>query len=100
MQPDLPEKLAEKLPTIDQWKKHGSSSVQYVFMLLFVLYFLWNEVLRRDDCASLIAQKDGIIQQLSERLAKVETALDIHRGINQNVKEYVTPGTTGEGGQR
>lgn len=98
--PDLPDKVAEKIPTIDQWKKHGSTSVQYIFMLLFVAYFLWNEVLRRDDCASLMAQKDVIIKQLTERVDKLETAYDIERGVNKNVKEHIEPVPAGEGGEK
>lgn len=105
--PDIPEKVAEKLPTMEQWRKYGSSSISYVFMLCFFLYFFYSEFIKRDDCGEKIAsfekvikQKDVMIEQLNTRVLKLETALDVKNGIIQKVEEKVSSDIPQVGGSR
>jgi uncharacterized coiled-coil protein SlyX len=91
---NIPEEVSKKLPNIDQWKKNGSSAVTYVFMILFVIYFIWNQY--KDDCGSRIAtleivlkQKDAMINQLNSRVSLLENALDTKNGVLRRIETKV-----------
>lgn len=105
--PDIPENLSEKLPTMDQWKKNGSSAVTYSFMVLFIFYFVYREFLSRDACSAKIAsfeqvitQKDNMIEQLNERVTRLEIAFDVKNGIIDKVEESVSPEPKEVGGSK
>lgn len=106
--PNLPTKeLTEKLPTMEQWKKYGSSAVTFSFMIIFVIYLLWVEFIRRDDCSSriesfekVILQKDIMIEQLNTRVSRLENALDVKNGVIKNVEEKVTASPQEVGGSK
>lgn len=105
--PDIPEKVAEKLPTVDQWRKYGSYAVTYVFMILFVLYFLYQQFLNKDQCSEKIAafeqviiQKDRMIEQLNQRVSKLENFIDVQNGVIKKVEETVSSDMPQAGGSR
>ena len=101
---NIPEQLAEKLPTVDQYSKNPGTVTRYIFMLIFVGYFFYSEFLKKDDCGSkieafekVILQKDDMIQKLNARVTKLETALDVKTGVIERVEQQVAavPAKTG-----
>lgn len=94
--PDLPEKLSEKIPTIDQWKKYGSMSVSYIFMLLFLVMYLSDKFSDKDNCSDrletlgkVIDDKDKQIQALNERVRLLEEYIYVKAGVLKKVEDKV-----------
>lgn len=92
----IPDKMVDKVPTFEEYKKDKKSAVSYIFMICFFIYFFYNEFIKRDDCGEKIAvlnttitQKDVMINQLNERVIKLENAIDVKNGVIKEVKEVV-----------
>lgn len=90
---NIPEEVAKKIPDFEQYKASPVKVFQYIFMILFVIYLVYNEFLKRDDCGSrietletVITQKDQMIVQLNNRVGRLETALDIKNGVLNRVE--------------
>lgn len=95
---NLPKDITNKIPTIEEFNKNKSGAVSYIFMLCFFLYFFYSEFIKRDDCSAKIAsfeqviiQKDNMIDQLNERVTRLEIALDVKNGIIDKVEQSVLP---------
>ena len=104
---NLPKDIADKIPTVDQFNRNRGGAVSYIFMLIFFLYFFYNEFLKRDDCGQkidsfekVIIQKDAMINQLNTRVTKLETALDVKTGVIEKVEEKLVSGELSTGGSK
>lgn len=104
---NLPRDIVEKIPTPEQFVKNRGGMVSYIFMLIFFLYFFYNEFLKRDDCGQkiesfekVIIQKDAMINQLNNRVSKLETALDVKTGVIQQVEEKLVGADLNAGGSQ
>lgn len=93
---NLPEEVVKKIPTFEDFKKNQRAAVSYIFMLFFVGYFFYKEVMSKDDCGEKVAafervilQKDEMIQSLNKRVEKLETAFDTQNGVVERVKTTV-----------
>lgn len=93
---NLPEEMAKKIPSFDDYKKNQRAAVSYIFMLFFFGYFFYKEVMAKDDCGEKVAafekvilQKDEMIQSLNKRVEKLETAFDTQKGVVEHVKNTV-----------
>lgn len=102
---NLPKDIADKLPTVEQFNKNRGGAVSYIFMLIFFLYFFYNEFMKKDDCGQkiesfekVILQKDNMINQLNIRVSKLETALDVKTGVLQQVEDKLVTGELNQGG--
>lgn len=101
------DKVTDKLPSLDQYKKDTKSAVSYVFMLVFFLYFIYNEFVKKDDCGSrvttletVIKDKDNMIQLLNKRVDRLEIALDTRNGVINRVKSTADSISSGIGGAK
>lgn len=90
---NIPKEVAEKIPDFEQYKSSPALARQYIFAILFILYFLYNEFIKKDDCGSrietletVIIDKDKVIIQLNNRVSRLETALDIKNGVLNRVE--------------
>lgn len=103
--PDIPEKVAEKLPTVDQWKKYGVAAVQYSFMILFLIMYLSDKFSDKDNCSDrietlgkVVEDKDKQIKSLNERVKVLEEYIYVQAGIIKKVEDKVTNATENEVG--
>lgn len=105
--PDLPDKIAEKLPTMDQWKKYGVAAVQYSFMILFLIMYLSDKFSDKDNCSDrietlgkVVEDKDKQIKALNERVKVLEEFIYVQAGIIKKVEDKVTTTENEAGGSQ
>ena len=90
---NIPDKITDKLPNLEQYSKKPGASVSYIFMLLFFVYFIYSEFIKEDDCGKRIVtleqvliQKDDMIDKLNKRVTDLEIALDVKNGVIRRVE--------------
>lgn len=94
--PEIVGKLTDKVPTLTQWQKHGSTAVTYVFAILFIILFLQDRFSDDNKCSDQIAtlgkvidDKDKQIQSLNERVRLLEEYIYVKAGVLKQVEEKV-----------
>lgn len=102
---NLPDKVTDKVPDYREYKESPKTAVSYVFMLVFFIYFIYNEFVKEDDCGSRIVtletvlkQKDLMINQLNTRVSILENALDTKNGVIKLIENKVD--SVGVGGAK
>lgn len=106
--PETISKVVDKVPTVDQWKKHGTNAVSFVFMLLFVVLFFQDRFSDDSKCADqiktlerVIADKDKSINRLNDRVSVLEEFIYVKVGVLKEVRdrtESISP--AGGGGSK
>lgn len=90
---NIPDKITDKVPGFEEYKKSTKSAISYIFMLMFFMYFLYSEFFKRDDCGQRIATLEKVINEQKEmdkkkdaRISALEVALDIRNGVIKRVE--------------
>lgn len=94
--PEIVDKMTDKVPTLTQWQKHGSTAVTYIFALLFIILFLQDRFSDDNKCSDqittlgkVIDDKDKQIQALNERVRLLEEYIYVKAGVLKQVEEKV-----------
>lgn len=74
--PNIPGKMAEKIPEYEDFQKDKKGVVQWIGLLLFIAYLAYNEYFRRDDC--------------KESIAVIQQTLNTEREMHKNTYNMLT----------
>lgn len=92
--PETINKVVDKVPTVEQWKKYGTNAVSFIFMLLFVVLFLQDRFSEDSKCADqiktlerVIADKDKDIKRLNDRVSILEEFIYVKVGVLKEVRD-------------
>ena len=104
---NIPDKITDKIPTIEEYRKSPNTAISYVVMILFFMYFVFQQFVKEDDCGNRIAtlekviiQKDDMINKLNNRVSALEVALDVRTGVIKQVVEQTDSISASIGGVR